>query len=193
MEKPGTFLDWEGRERPFAAALRNTGALPDQRVLGAIADEMGVRLGLADAAAAVDELVALGSWDGEAAGSPDVAPRGTPAPGTGEAVLAGWRMLLDRGRMQDGEPHLAGTARRPVARLSVATAAEISADDGDPVTVATDRGSVTLPLVVTDMPDRVVWLPLNSPGSAVHRQLAASVGDIVRIGRAERSSQGGGR
>ena len=99
-------------------------------------------------------------------------------------------MLLDRGRMQDGEPHLAGTARRPVARLSVATAAEISADDGDPVPVATDRGSVTLPLVVTDMPDRVVWLPLNSPGSAVHRQLAASVGDIVRIGRAERSSQG---
>jgi NADH-quinone oxidoreductase subunit G len=31
------------------------------------------------------------------------------------------------------------------------------------------------------MPDRVVWLPLNSPGSAVHRDLGVAVGDIVRI------------
>ena len=36
-------------------------------------------------------------------------------------------MLLDAGRLQDGEPHLAGTARPPVARLSAATAAEIGA------------------------------------------------------------------
>jgi len=28
----------------------------------------------------------------------------------------------------------------------------------------------------------VVWLPLNSPGSAVHRQLGVTVGSIVRIG-----------
>ncbi|MGV9948459.1 MULTISPECIES: NADH-quinone oxidoreductase subunit G [Rhodococcus] len=189
VEKPGTFLDWEGRARPFAAALRNTGALPDQRVLGAIADEMGVRLGLVDAAAALDELAALGSWDGAPAGPPDVAPRDRPQPGPGEAVLAGWRMLLDRGRMQDGEPHLAGTARRPVARLSAVTAAEIGADAGDPVTVATDRGSITLPLAIADMPDRVVWVPLNSPGCAVHRQLAASVGDTVRISRGDARSQ----
>jgi len=31
-------------------------------------------------------------------------------------VLATWHNLLDSGRMQDGEPNLAGTARRPVAR-----------------------------------------------------------------------------
>ncbi|MDY6996593.1 MAG: molybdopterin dinucleotide binding domain-containing protein, partial [Actinomycetota bacterium] len=104
---------------------------------------------------------------------------------TGQAVLAGWRMLLDAGRLQDGEPHLAGTARAPVARLSAATAAEIGVDDGDPVTVRTDRGAVTLPLEVTDMDDRVVWLPLNSPGCAVHPALGVTVGQLVSIGRGQ--------
>jgi hypothetical protein len=37
--------------------------------------------------------------------------------------------------------------------------------------VATAHGEITLPLEITDMPDRVVWLPANSPGSAVHRDL----------------------
>ena len=83
---------------------------------------------------------------------------------------------------QDGEPHLAGTARKPVVRLSSDTAAEIGAADGDEVTVSTSRGSITLPLNITDMPDRVVWLPLNSPGSAVYPQLGATIGGIVKIG-----------
>ena len=30
------------------------------------------------------------------------------------------------------------------------------------MTVRTDRGAITLPLTITDMPDRVVWLPMNS-------------------------------
>ena len=72
------------------------------------------------------------------------------------AVLAGWRMLLDAGRLQDGEPHLAGTARPTVARLSSSTAAGIGAVDGQQVTVATGRGSVTVPLEVTAMPDGIV-------------------------------------
>jgi NADH-quinone oxidoreductase subunit G len=94
-------------------------------------------------------------------------------------------MLLDSGRLQDGEPHLAGTARPPVARLSAATAGEIGVGDGDLVTVSTDHGSIILPLAITDMPDAVVWLPMNSPGSAVHEQLAAGAGAVVRIGRGD--------
>ena len=90
-------------------------------------------------------------------------------------------MLLDAGRLQDGEPHLAGTARPPVARLSAATATEIGVDGDGMVTVRTDRGAITLPLVITDMPDRVVWVPMNSPGSAVYAQLGAAAGDVVRI------------
>ncbi|EUA89535.1 putative nADH-quinone oxidoreductase subunit G [Mycobacterium ulcerans str. Harvey] len=50
------------------------------------------------------------------------------------------------------------------------------------MTVSSSRGSITLPLNITDMPERVVWLPLNSPGSAVYRQLGAGIGSVVRIG-----------
>ena len=122
VEKAGTFLNWEGRQRPFEPSLRNTGAFSDMRVLRMIADEMGVDLGLRDAAAARDELAALGVWDGARPEPPHVSPADAPQPGPGQAVLASWRMLLDNGRLQDGEPHLAGTAHRPVARLSAATA-----------------------------------------------------------------------
>ena len=94
-------------------------------------------------------------------------------------------MLLDAGRLQDGEPYLAGTARLPVARLSAATASEIGAAEGDLVTVSSERGEITLPLAVTEMPDRVVWLPLNSAGSAVNVQLGVTAGGVVSIGRAE--------
>lgn len=83
--------------------------------------------------------------------------------------------------MQDGEPHLAGTARRPVARMSPGTAADLGVSEGRPVTVSTDRGAITLPLAVTEMPDRVVWLPQNSPGSAVGPVLGAAAGDVVDI------------
>ena len=76
-----------------------------------------------------------------------------------EARLASWHQLLDSGRMQDGEPSLAGTARPAVARMSVATAAEAGVADGDKVTVATDRGSVTVPAEIVPMADHVVWLP----------------------------------
>jgi len=93
-------------------------------------------------------------------------------------------MLLDRGRLQDGEPHLAGTARPPVVRLSPSTTVEIGAAEGDPIIVSTGSGAVTLPLVVADLPDRVAWLPMNSPGSAVHQQLGVTAGAVVSIGRA---------
>jgi NADH-quinone oxidoreductase subunit G len=90
-------------------------------------------------------------------------------------------MLLDLGRLQDGEPHLARTARKPVVRLSANTAAEIGAADRSLVVVSTERGTIRLPLVITEMPDRVVWLPIKSPGSAVLRDLGAGPGAVVRI------------
>jgi NADH-quinone oxidoreductase subunit G len=179
-EKSGTFVNWEGRHRPFPATLQH-GAMPDLRVLGTLADELGVDLALPTAEVARAELLELGAWNGDRAAGPDVAAAKAPQPGKGEAVLTGWRLLLDSGQLQDGANHLAGTARNPVARLSAESAAEIGAADGDKVTVSTPAGSITLPLVVTDMPDRVVWLPLNSPGSAVHRQLGVTAGTVVGI------------
>jgi NADH-quinone oxidoreductase subunit G len=180
-DKSGTFVNWEGRHRGFDVTLRDTGALPDVRVLDAIADEMGVVLGLPTVDAARDELQRLGPWDGGRVAAPDLAPGRPPQPGTGEAVLASWRMLLDAGRMQDGEENLAGTARKPVVRLAADTAAEIGAADGDPVTVATPRGSISLPLAIADMPAQVVWLPMNSPGSAIHQRLGVTAGAVVQV------------
>jgi len=150
-------------------------------VLQTLADELGIDIGFRTAGEAAEEMARLGTWGGERPAAPDVGPESPAAPETGEAVLAGWRMLLDAGRLQDGETHLAGTARPPVARLSATTAAGIGASDGQPVTVSTRRGSVCLPLTVTEMPDQVVWLPLNSPGSAVQRQLGVSTGAVVHI------------
>jgi NADH-quinone oxidoreductase subunit G len=179
-EKAGTFVNWEGRQRPFEPALP-ANATADARVLAALADEVGVDLALPDAAAVRAELAKLGSWQGAPAAAPDDAPARPAQPSSGQAVLAGWRMLLDAGRLQDGEPHLAGTARPAVVRLSEATANEISAAEGELVTVSTPGGAISLPLEITDMPDRVVWLPLNSPGSAVAATLGASVGELVAI------------
>ncbi|MCV7230825.1 NADH-quinone oxidoreductase subunit G [Mycolicibacterium komossense] len=178
-EKAGTFVNWEGRRRGFEQAVAASSS-SDLRVLSAIAQAMGRALALDDAADARRQLERLGSWDGpaQAVSHRDRPPR---LPGAGHALLAGWRMLLDKGRLQDGARHLADTGRAPVVRLSPATAVEISATAGDPVTVSTVRGSVTLPLVVTEMPDRVVWLPMNSPGSAVHRDLGVTLGAPVAI------------
>ena len=142
---------------------------------------MGFDLGLPTAAAARDELLRLGEWDGARAEPPSVAPGDLPSPGPGRAVLACWRMLLDGGRLQDGEPYLAGTARRAVARLSAGTAGEIGAGEGDLVRVSTEYGSIVLPLVVTEIPDRVVWVPMNSPGAPLYERLRVGVGAVVSI------------
>jgi NADH-quinone oxidoreductase subunit G len=43
---------------------------------------------------------------------------------------------------------------------------------------------MSLPLVVTEMPDGVVWLPTNSVGSGVRASLAPASGALVRLSRA---------
>jgi NADH-quinone oxidoreductase subunit G len=186
-EKPGTFVNWEGRGGTFAAPLKVPSVRSDLHVLGAIADEMDIHLGLPDAAAARGELAALGTWKGERPLAPAVLPE-SPAPAATEpatARLATWHQLIDNGRLQDGEPYLAGTARSVVARLSAATADRAGVADGDKVTVATAAGSVTLPVAVTEMADGVVWLPANSPGSAVRAELVAGHGSRVTLRRPE--------
>jgi NADH-quinone oxidoreductase subunit G len=180
VEKDGTFLDWEGRARPFEAVLRTSGALPDVRVLHVLADEMDVPLGLPSVAAARAEVTALGTVSSHPA-MPAYEPVPPTQPQAGEALLATWHWLLDDGSLQDGEPFLAGTAKKPRLHLSATTAAEIGAAEGEPVTVSTDHGSLTLPLVVADLPDHVVWVPTRTADAAVRRDLAAQPGDVVRL------------
>ena len=181
VEKPGTFVNWEGRGSTFGAALPVPGVRSDLYVLGEIADEMDVHLGLPDAEAGRAEIARIGTWRGARRTAPAVPAKPRDAAGSGEAALATWHLLLDDGRMQDGEPYLAGTARPATARMSPGTAAEAGVADGDKVTVATERGSCTLPAEVTDMPDRVVWLPTNSAGCAIRAQLGAGHGTRVTL------------
>nr|MDT0661372.1 NADH-quinone oxidoreductase subunit G [Micromonospora sp. DSM 115978] len=180
VEKAGSFLDWEGRLRTFEAVL-NTTAMNDARVLDALAAQLGVQLGTGDVNTTRRELGTLPSTRAERPAAPSVAPADPVRPGTGEAVLATWHQLIDLGTLTDGDEHLGGTARPPVVRLAKETAAALGVADGDPVTVGTDRGALTLPAELTEMPDSVVWLPTNSPGSTVRRSLGVTSGALVRV------------
>ncbi|MGW3351163.1 NADH-quinone oxidoreductase subunit G [Nonomuraea rubra] len=181
QEKGGTFVNWEGRGRSFEAPLKVPGLQSDLAVIGNLADRMDVHLGLPDAKAARRELSSLGSWRGSRVSAPVALPRTLDMPEQGQALLATWHLLLDEGRLQDGEPYLAGTARTAEALVSESTAAELGVTDGDKLVVGEN---VTLPVRVADLPDRVVWVPANSGGCSVTRDLRAVAGDIVTIGSA---------
>ncbi|WUH91566.1 NADH-quinone oxidoreductase subunit G [Streptomyces sp. NBC_00433] len=185
-EKAGTFLNWEGRLRMFEAAIKPDQAtsrhqLADARVLTMLADALDVKLGLSDVRSARAELDLLSGWSGSYAPAPLESSVPLPRPESGQAVLAGHRLLLDQGRLQDGDDALAATRHAAVARLSAATAAELGAQDGAPLTVTGPAGTTTLPLAVTPMPDRVVWLPLHSTGSGVASDVGARPGQVVAI------------
>ncbi|NLF04779.1 MAG: molybdopterin-dependent oxidoreductase, partial [Actinomycetales bacterium] len=182
-EKAGTYVNWEGRLRGFGQSL-DSNAMSDYRVLTSLADELDVDLGLATADVVHAELAALGRWDGARAAAPAVAASPVVEVGPGQAVLATWRLMLDLGRGQDGEQFLAGTAKRPVARLSAATAEAVGVSDGEDLAVSTEHGTITLPALVTAMVDHVVWVPGNSPGSQVRATLRTGAGSVVSVARA---------
>jgi NADH-quinone oxidoreductase subunit G len=117
--------------------------------------------------------------------APAVAPATPATPAKGQALLATWAELLDAGRMQDGDEHLAGTAKPARALLNAATAAEVGVAAGGSVAVATDSGTLVLPVVIEHLPDRVVWLPTNARGCSVRVTLGAVSGDVVRLTRAD--------
>ncbi len=180
VEKSGTFLDWEGRLRTFERVLHTT-AMPDGRALDTLAAELGFELGCADPAVIRQELVSLPPARSVRPAAPALPAAAPPRPGKGEALLATWHHLIDLGSLTDGDEYLAGTARTPVVRISKRTAADLGVAEGEPVTVSTDVGGITLPAALTDLPDSVVWLPTNSPGSTVRRALGVTSGAIVRL------------
>jgi NADH-quinone oxidoreductase subunit G len=186
-EKSGTFLDWEGRPRPFAQVFRDSLAQSDAMVLGMIATTMERRLGVHDVAGIRRELGALGPWGGQRATAPAQAAAITSVDDDRFALVA-WRALIDAGVMQEGEPFLAATARPVVAAMSARTAASI----GNPaaVIVTGPKGSVEVPVQVGEAIDGVVVLPLNSPGCSVYRDLGVRIGDAVSV-RAAEAREGG--
>ena len=179
-EKSGSYVNWEGRIRPFEAALPEAGMLDEARILDTLGVEMDVDLYTQTPAAAAAEIARLGVWSGQRENPQPVAPIDEPL-GVGDFLLASWRMNLDGGRALDGEPHLMGTAKADVARLSPRAALALGVRDGDPVTVRGTASSITLPLAVTGMLDDVVWLPAHIDGIATTGRLGATVGDRVQI------------
>ena len=184
-ERAGSFVNWEGRERPFPVVLHNAQTMSDLRVLAALADGLGRPLGIRTSDEAAAELAELGRWTGERAAPPDAGAAQPSLPGeqAGEqkVVLATWRLALDDSRGVAGEPYLMQTARPAVAMMSPATAR--AAGIGDRVTVANDRGSITLPArQVESMVEGTVWVPTRAPRLSVSEHLGAIAGELVTIG-----------
>jgi NADH-quinone oxidoreductase subunit G len=180
-ERSGSFVNWEGRLRRFDKVLTSS-ALNDVRVLAGISEELNRPLGFRTVAEIQAEVRELGPWDGDRA---EFVPVSTKATGgqaaDGQMTLATWRMMIDDARSINGEPHLLATGRRSVAVLSAADLTRLSVEEGDLVKLFTDAGSVTVPVRVGDIADGVVWLPGNSDGVNLSRDLRAHTGTAVRV------------
>jgi NADH-quinone oxidoreductase subunit G len=173
-------MDWEGRLRSFGTVLPTT-AMTDGRVLEAIGALLEVTLGTGDVMSIRRELGAMPPSKAGRPALPTVAPAAAPQRAANEAVLATWHHLIDQGSLLDGDDVLKGTARPPVVRIGKDLAESLGVAEGDAVTVSTDRGGVTLPAAITDLPPQVAWLPTNSPGATVRRSLGATSGAVVRL------------
>jgi NADH-quinone oxidoreductase subunit G len=182
-EKSGTFVNWEGRVRPFDQVFREPGSLPDLRVLAGIAEEIGTGLGFRTVEQARAEMTELGPWDGERSAAPSLpaAEAAQRHEDPAHAVLATWKQLLDDGRMLDGDEYLKATARRAVALVSEGTLRGLGVHAGQLVTIASERGSVELPVGAADLPDGVVWAPSSSEGVNLSRELGVGAGATVRL------------
>jgi NADH-quinone oxidoreductase subunit G len=178
-EKSGTFVDWEGRPRPFGQVFRDAMMGSDAYVLGMLASA----LDRAQPSTVTDiraELGRLGPWTGSRIPFEPVRVDSAQPADAGEVRLDSWRLLLDLGVMQEGDPHLAATARPSVVRMSPSTAQRHSV--GTHVRLEGPGGFVQLPVELDEsMIDGVVWAPMNSEGCRVYRDLGVGYGHAVSI------------
>ena len=170
VEKAGTYLDWEGRARAFERVLPETFAQADVRRRQPARQPRSA----STSASRPSRPPVQGDRD---AAEVERRPR-PPLPDASRAgrrrrcrrparrYLASWHWLLDEGTLQEAEPHLAGTRRAPRGCTSPPPRPPRSAPP--PASMFRSRrpvGAVTLPLIIADLPDRVVWIPTKSPGS----------------------------
>lgn len=177
VEKNGTFINWEGRLRPFGQAYASR-ALTDRDVLTKLAAEMGTELGTETLTSVYEEVNPLMVWRGERASIPAVLGAETAAQSGLQLVFH--KPMVDLGRLQAGAEDLLRSARVPVALVSAAQLAKLGVEEDDTVTVTGSRGSVTLPIEVAEIPDGVIWVPECSFGNGVHSDLG-SFGDAVEV------------
>ena len=183
LEKNGTWINWEGRLRPFGQAIASRG-LTDRDVFQRLAREFDADLGVHTLEDVYAEVNPLMTWTGARPAFEAAAPAPLSAVAPGQALLATHKPMLDAGRLQDGAHSLAESARRSVLFASRATLSAAGVREGDLLTVSTSRGSITLPVQAADLPDQVVWLPECSAGSYVHTSLGAA-GSVVALSASE--------
>ena len=179
VEKNGTFINWEGRLRPFGQA-RSATSLTDRDVLVRLTEEFDGDLGITALADLYAEVNPLMEWDGTPQAFTPASAHAPVAAGKGEVLLASHKPMIDAGRLQDGAPWLAGSARRPVLLASAATLAAAGITPGADATLETGRGTLTLPAAIADLPDSVAWVPECSTGSVIHENLGG-VGTVATL------------
>jgi NADH-quinone oxidoreductase subunit G len=182
-EKAGTFVTWEGRPRTFGAIFSVPGSLPDVRVLSGIADELAAPLGFRTIEAARAELEEVGPWDGDRPSLPAVSVHAERKVLKTKLTLATWKQLIGTAALLEGETTLLATGRPAVARIPAETHAMLRGVAE--VTLTGDRGQITLPVEVADLPEGVVWVPENAFGAGVLAELS-SPGGMVSVKGAHR-------
>ena len=179
VEKNGTYINWEGRLRPFGQA-RSATSLTDRDVFVRLTEEFDLDLDITALADLYEEVNPLMEWDGAPQEFTPVAAQAPAAAGKGQVVLASHKPMIDAGRLQDGAPWLAGSARRPVLLASAATLAAVGITPGADATLETELGAITLPAAIADLPDSVAWVPECSTGSVIHDNLGG-VGTVATL------------
>jgi NADH-quinone oxidoreductase subunit G len=178
-DRSGTFVNWEGRVRPFGKVLHNPSSLPDLRVLAGIAEELETGLaqglGFRTTEQVWSEMTQVGPWDGErptmSSASETFAGARPSTIEDGEIRLASWKQSIDDGRMQDGDEAMRLTARKPVVLVGPATIEALGATAGEVVTLTGPLGSLDLPIGVADLAEGTVWAPASAPGASVRHRV----------------------
>lgn len=178
-EKNGTFINWEGRLRPFGQAYASR-ALTDRQVLTMVAGAMGISLGLNDLNAVYAEANPLMTWQGSRISAPSSSSAAPVSAGAAELSLVFHKPMIDRGLLMSGADHLQRSARRPVAFVSEETLRTLAVAEDDTVKITGPRGSVSLPIETTQMAPGVVWIPECSIEEGVHR-MVGSYGSNVTV------------
>ena len=179
-EKPGTFINWEGRLRPFGQALVSHD-MPDWEVLGKLAQVMGVELGIDSLKSLYAEANELMDWDGKRVTFAGATPAELVTPPDKQVVITCHKTQIDEGLLQVGATDMQAAGRASFARISPETAQEFGITDGGAISLITDGGQIQVPVVLTKMPQRVVWVPECSAGSHVYESLGVTSGALVQL------------
>lgn len=187
-EKGGSFVNWEGRIRPFGQALTSV-TKPDRVVLNDVAEECGYELGLPTLADAVKEVTSFFGYAGARLKAPEDAASVLLEPLNGpQARVASWNLMLGAGILVMAEDNLASAARAPYAVLSEATA-KAAGLSGERVVLSAAGGSVELPFRTdSQIPDAVVWIPQHSQGCRL-ADLGVQAGQTVTLSSSSEVTQ----